>query len=150
MYQFANPEDPTVRQFFADRLGVQAIYPGAKLLAFQDADGVLGGWVFERYTGPGGSVTMHWAGRDRGWLKLDMLVMCAVYVFEQLACKQAIGEVRASDTEVRRVDEKVGFKEIATIPGYFPDDDLVIYRMERAECRFLPANHVEGTSDGKA
>ena len=96
--------------------------------------------MFERYTGAGGSITMHWAGRDRRWLRLGMLEMCAHYVFEQLGCEKALGEVPEKDLAVRAIDEKGGFEQVAVVPGYFPNDNLVIYELTRCKCRFLPAN----------
>ena len=139
-YTLINEFTEEVIQFIRDNLDIDYVSDKSTVLAFRDDEGILGGWVFERYTGIGGSVTVHWCGRDAGWLKLGMLEMCAHYVFEQLACELVIGEVPESDHIVRQIDEKLGFKQLAVIPGYFLNDNLVIYGLTRCNCRFLPAN----------
>lgn len=129
-----------VRDFITCKLGPRAISDTTSVLAFKDEKGIMGGWMFERFTGIGGSVTVHWAGRDGRWLRVGMLEMCAHYIFEQLGCACAIGEVEESDKRTRRIDERLGFEQVGLIPGYFPNDNLVIYRLTRSNCRFLRAN----------
>jgi len=125
------------RVFFREKLEGD-IPDTATFIAFKDEHGVVGGWVFERYTGVGGAVFSHWAGRDARWLKRWMLRIAAAYVFVQLGVSRVYGECAAKDIRVRRIDERLGFIEIATLPGYFPDDDLVIYEMQLEDCKWLP------------
>ena len=128
------------KAFFEEKLGVQRVPDTAVYLTFADDEGILGGWMFERYTGRGGALYAHWAGRDRRWLRRDMLRMAASYIFDQLECERVYGEVAASDTEVRRLDEKLGFVQVAVLHGYFPDDDMVIYELTKCNCRWLTDN----------
>jgi RimJ/RimL family protein N-acetyltransferase len=149
MSELCAPFDPEVREMFKRKLGLTHLPAGATYIAYRDDEGVTGGWMFERYTGPGGSVCAHWAANKEGrWLTKQMLNMAALYVFGQLRCKFIMGEVAASDEYVRRVDERLGFEEHATIRGYFPDDDLVIYRLDRNRCRWLPAEYRQEFTDG--
>jgi len=134
-------QDRAAAKEFFDRVLSTTMPDTAEYLAFADSHGVIGGWVFERYTGVGGSVFSHWAGRSATWLTRRMLRMSALYVFDQLGCERVYGEVPASDTRVRRIDERLGFKEIATLHGCFPHDDLVLYEMTRVNCRWLPAQN---------
>lgn len=132
-------EDMEARSFMRVGLGIKELPAGGTIMAFRDEDGIMGGWLFERYTGPGGSVFIHWAGRPgKSWMRRYMLTMVAMYVFDQLKCAQALGEVKSTDEYVRKVDEKLGFEEVAVVPAYFPDADLVLYRLRKSDCRWLP------------
>lgn len=152
MIELAGPDDDLpLRQFFAQKTGVDTTTERSRVLGFKDSTSgeILGVWLFERYTGVTGSVHSHWAGKDGPWLTKDMLTLVAVYVFDQLGCSRVYGEVAASDTYVRKVNEKLGFREVAVLHGYFPDDDLVIYSLEKRDCRWLPAGFKE-VADGQA
>lgn len=144
MTQMAGPEMfDDVREFVQTRTGVATPLGPVQVLGFVDDEGILGGFMFERYTGVTGSVHVHWAGRDKKWLNRTMLQLVSIYVYGQLGCHVLFGEVRASDTDVRSIDERLGFVETATIPGYFPNDDLIIYSMTKHQCRWLPAEYKE-------
>jgi len=125
------------REFFSAALGV-TVPNTSTFMAFTDHAGIVGGWVFDRYTGVGGSVHAHWAGRERGWLTNKMLKLAAAYIFTQLGCTRVYGEVEAKNTYVRRIDKRLGFEQIAVLPGYFPNDDLVLYELTKARCRWAP------------
>jgi len=133
-------DDPDIQDFCILNLGLPKPPEDGIILGFRSKskpDGIEGGAYFEKYTGEHGSVTAHWASK-RGWLFPEMLSMTFMYVFWDLGCDRMYGEVRASDHWTRRVDEKLGMKEVATLPRYFPDDDLVIYELKRENCRFIP------------
>lgn len=136
--KIVDENDAEMREFLLRKLGLSQMPAGGRILGFKTDTGPVVGWLFERYTGPGGAVHTHWAGRKHFFLKRYMLTLVAMYVFDQMKCEVVVGEVPASDLYVRSADEKLGFKEVATIKGYFPGDDLVIYTMTRDACRFLP------------
>jgi RimJ/RimL family protein N-acetyltransferase len=129
-----------VRAFIMARAGVPAPKGPTQVLGFidQKTQELVGGWMFERYTGPGGSVHAHWAASDRGWLSRTALNLVAMYLFDQLGVAVVFGEVRASETYISRVVEKLGFTEVARLKGYFPGDDLLLYSLLRENCRWLP------------
>lgn len=130
-----------VRALIQLRAGVFAPSGQTQVLGFVDAetDAVVGGWMFERYTGRGGSVYAHWAASDKGWLTRTSLNIVAMYLFDQLGVRMVFGEVRASDEYVIRVMEKLGFKQVTRLQGYFPDGDLLLYSLSKRDCRWLPA-----------
>jgi RimJ/RimL family protein N-acetyltransferase len=129
-----------VRRYVQERAGVSTPPGPTQVLGFMDSKTkeIIGGFMFEKYTGDRGSVHTHWAGERGRWLTMGVLNMVMIYIFDQLGCDRVFGEVRASDKSVRKIDEKIGFKQVATLPGYFPDDDLVIYCLTKQECRYLP------------
>lgn len=149
IHELCAPFDPDVMVMFREKLGISILPNTATFLAFRTKERVLGGWMFERYTGRGGSVCAHWASNDvKRWVDRDKLSICALYVFGQLGCKTVFGEVASSDTYVRRVNEKLGFVKCAELPGYFPDDDLVLYRLDKTACRWLPQEFKQENVDG--
>lgn len=150
MTHLATPDrSGEIRRFVQDRTGVHTPLGPVQVMGFVDEEGeIAGGWMFERYTGVTGSVHVHWAADGkRQWLTRGTLELVAIYVYDQLGCDLMYGEVKASDKYVRKIDERLGFVETATLPAYFPNDDLVIYSMTKQQCRFLPAEYKE-TFDG--
>jgi hypothetical protein len=143
-------DDHEMLEMFAREFDVRILPNTATFIAFRDASGMLGGWMFERYTGPGGSIYIHWAAnRKKRWMTRHGLGLCGAYVFGQLGCTQVLGEAPATDTYVCKLNEKVGFREIARIDGYFPDGAMVLYRMRWDECRWLPAFLKGGGTNGQ-
>ena len=141
----AGPERNTeVQAWVQARTGAYSPQGSVSVMGFLGKDDqIVAGWMFERYTGPGGSVYTHWAGEGKRWLTRDVLSLVAIYVFGQLDADNVFGEVRKSDKAVRAIDEKLGFRKVAELTGYFPDDDLIVYRMQKNDCRWLPQDYKE-------
>lgn len=100
-------------------------------------DELLGGVVYEDYTGKGGSVNMHFAGFYPRWINRDMLWVCFHYPFMQLECRAVFGKAKANNTLSRQVIEGLGYKQVAVIEDVYPECELIVYRMRKDECRFL-------------
>jgi hypothetical protein len=98
---------------------------------------LLGGVVYENYTGPGGSILAHIAGFAPNWINRDILFVMFDYPFTQLDCKQAFGQVAAKNTHSVEFNKKLGWEEVITLEGVFPDDDMILMRYRRENCRFL-------------
>lgn len=104
----------------------------------REEDGELyGGIVYENYTGPGGSIEAHVSSFHPRWLNRDLLYIIFDYPFKQLDCKLAFIRVKAKNTKSLHWVRSLGFKDYITIEDVFPDDDMVVLRMKRDECRFL-------------
>lgn len=102
-----------------------------------DEGKLLGGVVYENYTGPGGSILAHISGFAPNWINRDMLYVMFDYPFNQLDCKQAFGQVAAKNTHSIEFNTKLGWETVMTLEGVFPDDDMVLMRYRRENCRFL-------------
>lgn len=101
-------------------------------------NGILyGGVVFENYTGSGGSILIHVAGMHPTWVNRDMLFITFDYPFNQLGCRYLFGQVAAKNAEARAFNKSLGFEEHITLEGVFPDDDMILVRMKKEDCRFL-------------
>ena len=133
-----------IRRFVQTETGVATPLGPVQVMGFVDDEGeIVAGFMFERYTGVTGSVHCHWAIAKKGGLSRGMLQLVCIYVYDQLKADIMYGEVRASDKEVRHIDERLGFVETAVLPAYFPDDDLIIYSMTKRQCRWLPSEYKE-------
>lgn len=98
---------------------------------------LYGGVVYENYTGLGGSCLVHIAGAHKRWINRDMLWVMFDYPFRQLGCKQAFAQVAAKNKESLDFCMAIGWHEVIRLEGVFPDDDMVLIRMRREECRYL-------------
>ena len=100
-------------------------------------DDFKGGVVFENWTGKGGSVLAHLAGFSPNWLNRDLLWVMFHYPFMQLDCTHAFVQVKGKNKASKNIVEAMGFKEVITLKDVYPDDDMILYRLYRDECRFL-------------
>lgn len=98
---------------------------------------LFGGVIYENYTGDGGSVLVHIAGFTKNWINRDLLWIMFDYPFKQLNCTQAFAQVEAKNERCLKFCRSVGWKEVIRLEGVFPDDDMILLRMRRDDCRFL-------------
>jgi RimJ/RimL family protein N-acetyltransferase len=117
---------------------------GMKAIGLEDDEGeLIAGVIYDTYVGT--SIWMHVAAEPGGaWLNRAFLYICFSYPFEQLGVDRIFGWVPADNPEAQRFDEHLGFKPVTTIPGAAHGGaDVVIYRMDRADCRFLSKRYSE-------
>lgn len=100
---------------------------------------LVAGAVYEGFNGI--NMWVHLAGLPgRAWLNREFLQAGFRYPFIQCGVKRLSGYVNASNTDARRFDEHVGFREEARLKGAAPDGgDVIIYVMHKEDCRFLGA-----------
>lgn len=110
---------------------------GMKGIGLEREGALVAGVLYEGYNGR--NVWMHVAAEPGGrWMTRSYLRTCFDYPFKQCALARVSGYVNASNTQARRLDEHLGFKEEARLKGAAPDgDDVLIYVMWRDDCRFL-------------
>jgi RimJ/RimL family protein N-acetyltransferase len=105
-------------------------------IGYCDGQELVAGVVFENWNRS--SLCMHIAALPgRLWATRAFLVPCFQYPFNQLGCKKVIAQVGSSNEKSRRFVEHVGFTLEATLKDAYPDGDLLLYTMTRAECRWL-------------
>lgn len=110
---------------------------GREVVGLVDGDIVLGGVVYEDYTGS--SVCCHIAIAHPHVPLRKLLVAAARYAYNQLGVKKVIGMVPSNNEDALRMDFRLGFELEAIVRDVFPDgSDMVILTMTREQCRFLP------------
>lgn len=104
---------------------------------------LIAGVIVEGYTGK--AVWMHVAAiPGRRWLNRRYIHTVFGYVFGQLKVDHVFGWVPAENAEARRFDEHLGFKKVTELQGAGLDGgDVLIYRLDRADCRFLDQKFME-------
>lgn len=63
------------------------------------------------------------------------------FPFRVCNCEAVLALVDSTNDAALSFDTKLGFEEIARIPGGGPDADLVVMRMLRSDCRWLKKTH---------
>lgn len=99
---------------------------------------VLGAVLFEDYTGPGGSISVHVAIDNPRIPIRKLLSTSAGYAFNQLKVEKLIGLVPSYNTAALKFDMRIGFKPEAVIKNAFPNGDMVVLTMTREDCGFVP------------
>jgi RimJ/RimL family protein N-acetyltransferase len=104
---------------------------------------IIAGVLYDDYNGS--NVWMHVAAKpNSNWLNRMYLKACFLYPFKQLNCKRVSGWVEVSNTDARRFDEHLGFQQEAVLSGAARDGgDVIIYRMFKEECRFIPQENAK-------
>jgi len=95
---------------------------------------LIGGVAYTNFNGA--SIEMHCAGKP-GWLTRQRIKVFFRYPFNNLNCKVVVAPVYRKNKEARRVIEGLGWKRPYRVPGYFRDDDLILYSMLKAECKWI-------------
>ena len=98
---------------------------------------VLGGVIFHNNTGRGGAITVHMAGNETSWASRELLWAIFDYAFNQMGVEKVIGLLQSDNARAIDVDLRLGFVPEAKVKGAFPDADLLILTMTRAQCRWL-------------
>lgn len=96
---------------------------------------VMGGVIYDGFTG--GCIFMHQAGFDARWLVGNMLWIVFDYPFNQLGVNKVAGTINSNNKELLDLNRRFGFKEEARIKNAYPDGDMLVLTMERADCRWL-------------
>lgn len=110
---------------------------------------LLGGIIYTRYTGVGGSVEMHVASFEPRWGSKRLMWACFWYPFEQLGVRKVFGTVAAHNISVLAFAMKLGFVAEALVKDVYPDGDMVLLAMYRGECRHLTIKPMrEDNADG--
>ena len=126
-----------------------------QVISREENSELLAAVVYENYTGAGGSIEAHIGSFGPRWLNRDFLYIVFDYPFIQLDCKQAFVRVKSKNEKSLKWCRSLGFKDLLTIEDVFPDDDMVLLRMKRDECRYLnikprTVKSKRTTTDGQA
>lgn len=119
------------------RLSGGAVFnPRGETVMARIRDGkLLGGIVYSNYTKR--SIEMHTAGFVPRWVNRNILWAAFDYPFNQLGCEKVFGRVQASNEQAMRFDLSLGFTVETVVKDVYPDGDLNVMSMYKADCRHL-------------
>lgn len=125
--------DIELTKWFWTTLGSAPPFP--MVVGWRDEHGEpVGGFAVDHYTGPGGSCSVHFAGRP-GWITRKKLVQWAGYTFDHLKCQVAFGYVSETQPDVIDLDKRIGYSEVGRLEGYFSDGSAcILLQIRRDDC----------------
>lgn len=108
----------------------------AQVIACMEDGVYIAGVVYDGYNG--GSIGAHiWVDVDKRPSK-EWFAAIFDYPFNVLRVNKIVGQVKGSNDEARKLDEHFGFVLEGTITKFYDDEDsLLIYTMDRDQCRIL-------------
>lgn len=109
---------------------------------------VQGGVIYDGFTG--GCIFMHQAGFARNWLIGNMIWIVFDYPFNQLCVNKVAGTINSNNKELLDFNLRLGFKEEARIKNAYPNGDMLVLTMGRADCRWLKIKPKEYHKDKAA
>jgi hypothetical protein len=114
---------------------------GRECIGLFDQEGVLkAGVMFEDFTHK--CITAHIALQPGAAIALRTLVPVAChYAFVTLGCEKILGLVNSFNRKALSLDLRLGFRAEAVIEGIYPNGDMVVLVMDRAECRWILPEH---------
>lgn len=126
-----------VFSFVQSRLGGLARASDMAAIGLERGGNLVAGAVYEGFNGH--NMWVHLAGSPgRSWLNREFLMSSFRYPFIQCGVGRLSGYVNASNTDARRFDEHIGFKEEARLHGAAPDGgDVIIYVMRKEDCIYV-------------
>lgn len=80
---------------------------------------------------------MHVAAFRPRWINRDLLWAAFHYPFVQLGVKKVFGQVPEDNTKALELNRNLGFKEETRIADVYPEGDMVLMSMYKADCRWL-------------
>jgi RimJ/RimL family protein N-acetyltransferase len=126
-----------VAEWVAQRVGRHTQWNGdAEAIGLEKDGNLIAGVVFDDYI-PRGRISMHCAGEGKRWLNREFLFSCFDYPFRQLAVNVILNSVDASNEASIRFTRHIGFEYLATVPGGAGDTDLMLFILQRENCRWL-------------
>ena len=135
-----------VHSFFFDRLGLnwsedfRGVLHVPKAYESAPADMAHVG-VAVGYNGfIGRTCCMHVVIQDPRAMSPRVVRDAFAFPFEKCGLEAVLGMVDSTNDAALDFDRRLGFTEIARIPNGGLEGDLVIFRMTRAECRWLRAH----------
>jgi RimJ/RimL family protein N-acetyltransferase len=124
--------DEAVANFVSAGLGA-VISPPFIALGIVHGDRIVGGYILSEFNHANIELTAY----APGLMRRGHLRFLANYIFGQLGCKRISAHTHRKNKLTLRTLEKAGFKYEATLKGFYPTGDAVLFGMQRANCRWL-------------
>lgn len=135
---FTEPKQD-LRDFMAQISG-EAPWTSGQVIGFARGGKMLAIALYTRFEPRGKeyqSCELHLASTSPLWCAPDILYHIFSYPFVQLGCERITGLIYESNLRARKCAEHLGFVEEGRSARVRPNDNLVIYRMFKEDCRWL-------------
>jgi RimJ/RimL family protein N-acetyltransferase len=129
-------DTPRIVEWVKARQPLMPNWHDAVAIGLQQADGELvGGVVYENFGLA--DVNMHVCG-EGNWLTREFLIRVFYYPFIECKLRRVTALVASRNQQTLRFCSSLGFQYEGRARHALPDDDVIIFGMLRAECRFIP------------
>lgn len=120
--------------FIENKLGAKFCPPYQAFGFVSDAGKPMCAFVFNDHTGANIEMSVF---AEPGGMTRGVLRYVANYVFNKSQCRRLTVRTRKRNKRVLRVAPRYGFTYESVMKHYYADDDAVVFRMLREDCRFL-------------
>jgi len=128
------PDAPQVIGYVERTLDIKIAEPCHAFGYVTDEGKPLAAVVVNDYSGANCELTIV---AERGGLIRPVLKHICAYTFNQLGCRRITVRTRKRNKPVQKLALKAGFKFEAVASDFYDDDDAVVYRMKRDDCRWI-------------
>jgi len=127
-------ENEAIAGFIEQKLQIK-ISPPYTAFGFASEDNrPLSAFVFNDFNHSNMEVT---AISDPGGITRSVLRYLGDYVFNKSDCRRLTMRTKKRNKRMLQLAPRLGFKYECIAKHYFPDDDAVVFRMLREDCRWI-------------
>lgn len=127
-------EGENVAPFIESKLGIRLSEPYRAFGFMSDDKRPLCAFVFNDLSGANVEMTVY---AEPGGITRGVLRYIANYVFNKNQCRRLTVRTKKRNRRVLKLAPRYGFQYECVAKHYFPDDDAVVFRMLREDCRWL-------------
>jgi hypothetical protein len=131
-------EDARVAAYIEGKLGLKLSAPFYAMGFVAEDERPLCGFVFNGFNSANIDITVV---AEPGGITLGVLKAVSAYAFDQLQCRRVSARIKKRNKRAIRAAIRFGFVFENVAHRYFNDDDAVVYRMMKEDCRWItPSN----------
>lgn len=108
------------------------IHPPFVALGIVQDGRIVGGYVLNDYNGANVELTAY----APGLMRLGHMRFLAQYIFGQLGCRRISARTHRKNKITLKTLDRSGFKYEATLRGFYPTGDAVLFSLMRENCRW--------------
>lgn len=127
-------DGPEIGTYVGKRLGVEISPPFQAIGFMTDDKRPLSAFVFNDFNQSNMEMTIV---AEPGGITRQVIRYVANYVFNTSKCRRLTVRTKRRNKRILKLAPRYGFKYECLARHYFPDDDAVVFRMLRDECRWI-------------
>lgn len=127
-------ENEAIASFIEGKLGAKFSPPYQAFGFVSDDNRPMCAFVFNDHTGSNIEMSVY---AEPGGMTRGVLRYVANYVFNKNDCRRLTVRTKKRNKRVLKLAPRYGFKYESVMKHYYADDDAVVLRMLKQDCRFL-------------
>lgn len=127
-------ESEAIVGFIENKLGAKFAPPYQAFGFVSDDNRPLCAFLFNDHTGANIEMSVF---AEPGGITRGVLRYVANYVFNSNQCRRLTVRTRKRNKRVLKIAPRYGFTYESVMKGYYADDDAVVFRMLRPDCKWL-------------